>query len=137
MNYWLVKQEPEDFSWADFVKDGGAAWTGVRNYQARNNHRGMKKGEVTLFYHSGDAKEVVGLAKVKREAYADATAEEGDWSAVDLVPVTALKKAVTLAVIKADRELKDIGLVRNSRLSVMPLTEAQFKRVLALADTAV
>ncbi len=136
MSYWLVKQEPEDFSWADFVKAGVAEWTGVRNYQARNNLRGMKKGDLTLFYHSGDEKAVVGIAKVKREAYPDLSAEDGDWSVVDLAPLKPLKKTISLASIKVDKQLQQIALIRNSRLSVMPLTEAEFNRLLSLADTA-
>lgn len=131
--YWLVKQEPKSYAWADFVKEGKAAWTGVRNYQARNNLRAMKKGDAVAYYHSGEEKQVVGLARVVAEAYADTTADEGDWSAVDLAPVKLLKKAVTLAQIKGDALLKEMALVRNSRLSVTPVTEAQFERILALA----
>jgi len=133
-NYWLVKQEPETYSWADFVKEGKAAWTGVRNFQARNNLRAMTKGDPVLFYHSGESKEVVGIARVAKEAYPDPTATEGDWVGVDLVPVRALKKPVTLGTIKADKALKEILLIRNSRLSVMPLTEAQFNRILELSS---
>jgi predicted RNA-binding protein with PUA-like domain len=132
--YWLVKQEPEAYSWARFVKDGTAAWTGVRNYQARNNLRAMKKGDVVAYYHSVSEKQIVGLSKVAKEAYADPTADEGDWSAVDLEPSKPLKKPVTLEQIKADAILKEMALVRNSRLSVTPVTEAQFKRILELAD---
>ena len=134
-NYWLVKQEPETYSWADFVKEGKAAWTGVRNFQARSNLRSMNQGDPVLFYHSGDGKEVVGIARVAREAYPDPTATEGDWSGVDLAPVKSLKKPVAREIIKADKALKNILLIRNSRLSVMPLTEAQFNRILELADT--
>ncbi len=133
-NYWLVKQEPETYSWVDFVKEGKAAWTGVRNFQARNNLRAMKKGDPVLFYHSGEGKEVVGIARVSKEAYPDPTATEGDWSGVDLVPVKVLKKPVTRDVITADKALKNILLIRNSRLSVMPLTEAQFNRILELSS---
>jgi len=133
--FWLVKQEPESYSWADFVKEGKTAWTGVRNFQARNNLRAMEKGDPVFFYHSGESKEDVGVARVGKEAYPDPTATEGDWSGVDLVPVKALKKPVTLGVIKADRALKEIPLIRNSRLSVMPLTEAQFNRILELGET--
>ena len=133
-NYWLVKQEPDSYSWDTFLKEGRTAWTGIRNYQARNNLRAMKKGDPVLFYHSG-SKEVVGIARVGKEAYPDPTATEGDWSGVDLVPVKALKKPVTLGIIKADRALKEIPLIRNSRLSVMPLTEAQFNRILELGET--
>lgn len=130
MNYWLVKQEPEDYSWADFVKDKRTAWTGVRNFQARNNLRAMKKGDEVLFYHSGTGKEIVGVARVDRAGYPDPTANEGDWSCVDLVPVKALKQPIPLANVKADPTLKEMALVKQSRLSVMPVTAAQFKRVL-------
>jgi predicted RNA-binding protein with PUA-like domain len=133
--FWLVKQEPETYSWSDFVKEGKAAWTGVRNYQARNNLRAMNKGDPVLFYHSGESKEVAGIARVARGAYPDPTATEGDWSGVDLAPVKALKKPVEREIIKADKALKDILLIRNSRLSVMPLTEAQFNRILELGET--
>lgn len=133
MNYWLVKSEPEAYSWTQFVKEGKAAWTGVRNFQARNNLRAMKKGDRALFYHSGEGKEVVGMAKVVKAAYPDPTAEEGDWSCVDLVPTKPVAKPVTLTTIKADKVLKEMALVRNSRLSVSPVTEAQFTRLLALA----
>ena len=136
MNHWLVKQEPEDFSWADFRKDGRTAWTGVRNYQARNNLRGMKKGDLVLFYHSGEEKQVVGIAKVEKEAYADPTASEGDWSSVDLAPLKDVPKPVALAVIKADKELKTMPLVKNSRLSVMPVSEETFARVKQLGGVS-
>ncbi len=132
-NYWLVKQEPESYSFAMFVKDGKTAWTGVRNYQARNNLRAMKKGDPVFYYHSGDEKQVVGLAQVEKAAYADPTATEGDWSAVDLAAVKPLAKPVTLATIKADKMLKDMVLARNSRLSVSPVTEAQFNQLTTLA----
>lgn len=131
-HYWLVKQEPEAYSWADFVKDGRAVWTGVRNFQARNNLRAMKKGDVVAFYHSVTDKQVVGMARVEREAYPDPTAEEGDWSCIDLVPGKALKHPVSLETIKADKLLADMPLVRQSRLSVTPLTEKQFERLVEL-----
>ncbi|HZQ47274.1 MAG TPA: EVE domain-containing protein [Verrucomicrobiae bacterium] len=134
-NYWLVKSEPQTYSWTAFVKEGKAAWTGVRNYQARNNLRAMKQGDGVLFYHSGGEKQVVGLARVEKESYPDPTATEGDWSAVDLAPVKALAKPVALATIKSDKVLKEMPLVRNSRLSVTPLTEAQFSRLMALVET--
>ena len=132
-NYWLVKSEPAAYSWATFVKDGRAAWTGVRNFQARNNLRAMKKGDLVAFYHSVTDKQVVGLAKVDKEAYPDATAKEGDWSCVDLVPTKPLKQPVTLTAIKADQTLSEMALLKQSRLSVTPLTEKQFERLLALA----
>ncbi len=131
--YWLVKSEPESYSWDDLVKDGGTGWTGVRNYQARNNLRAMKKGDLVLFYHSVSDKEIVGIAKVVQEAYPDKTAKEGDWSAVDLVPSKPLKTRIHLDQIKADSILKEMALVRNSRISVTPLTETQYKRILELA----
>ena len=137
MNYWLAKSEPEAYSWSQFVKDGRAAWTGVRNFQARNNLRAMKPGDVVCFYHSVTGKEIVGLARVVKEAYPDATAEEGDWSCVDLEPVKPLKTPVSLETIKTDKILKDMPLVKQSRLSVTPLTKAQFERVLVLAETKV
>jgi predicted RNA-binding protein with PUA-like domain len=133
MNYWLVKSEPAAYDWAAFVKDGRAAWTGVRNFQARNHLRAMKTGELVCFYHSVTGKEVVGVAKVVREFYADPTATEGDWSCVDLAPVKALPQPVSLAAIKADALLKAMPLVKQSRLSVTPLIEAQFRRLLKLA----
>ncbi len=132
MQYWLVKQEPEDYSWADLNKDGRTAWTGVRNFQARNNLRTMKKGDLVLFYHSVTEKQIVGVAKVEKEAYPDPTAEEGDWAAVELVPYKTLKEPVTLETIKADKILKDMRLVRQSLLSVTSVSEKQFDRVLQL-----
>jgi predicted RNA-binding protein with PUA-like domain len=134
-NYWLVKSEPESYSWATFVKDEGTAWTGIRNFQARNNLRAMKKGDGVLFYHSVSDKAAVGLAKVEKEAYADPTATEGDWSAVDITPVKALVKPVLLDTMKADKVLKDMLLLRNSRLSVTPVTKEQYERIMALAET--
>lgn len=136
-NYWIVKSEPEAYSWEKFVKDGRTAWTGIRNYQARNNLRAMKKGDLVAFYHSVTDKQVVGLAKVDREAYPDATAKEGDWSCVDLVPAKPLKQPVTLDAIKRDKILGEMALVRNSRLSVTPVTAPQFDRLIRLADTPV
>jgi predicted RNA-binding protein with PUA-like domain len=132
MNHWLVKQEPTAYSWDQFVKDGGTAWTGVRNFQARNHLRAMRRGDEVLFYHSVTGKAVVGVAKVCKEAYPDPTAEEGDWSCVDLKPVRALKMPVTLDSIKVDPDLSEIALIRQSRLSVMPLTDAEFTRIAKL-----
>ncbi len=131
-SFWLVKQEPSDYSWADFVADGSTSWTGVRNFAARNNLRRMSKSDEVFFYHSGEEKAVVGIAKVARTAYRDATAKEGDWSAVDLVPVKPLPRPVTLGQIKAKRELKDIALVRQSRLSVMPLSARELRVILRM-----
>jgi len=133
MNYWLVKQEPDSYSFDDFVADKRAAWTGVRNYQARNNLRAMKKGDTALYYHSNIGKAVVGIAKVAKEAYPDPTAKEGDWVAVDLVPEKALKRPVTLDEIKTHKTLSEMVLVKNSRLSVQPVTKAEFDQIIALA----
>ncbi len=135
MNHWLVKQEPDAYAWSQFVADGKTSWTGVRNFQARNNLRAMKKGDLVLYYHSNIGKEIVGIAKVVNEHYPDPTADEGDWSVVDLAPVKPLKTFVTLDALKADAVLKDMPLVKQSRLSVSPLTEPQFKRVLSLGET--
>ncbi|MGH7972613.1 MAG: EVE domain-containing protein [Limisphaerales bacterium] len=135
MNYWLVKQEPEDYAWPTFVRDGKAAWTGVRNFTARNNLRAMKKGDRVFYYHSGGPKEIVGIARVDKAAYPDPTAKEGDWVAVGLAPLKALKCPVTLAAIKSDRVLKEMIFARQRRLSVSPVTEDQFQRVLELSET--
>lgn len=134
MNYWLVKSEPATYSWDDLQKDGKTAWTGVRNFQARNNLRAMKTGDRALFYHSGETKEIVGVAKVVKAAYPDPTTKEGDWVCVDLAPVKVLTKPVTLPIVKADPQLKEMVLVKNSRLSVQPVTAEQFNRVLELGE---
>ena len=134
-NYWMVKQEPTAYAWSQFVADKTAAWTGVRNFQARNNLRAMKRGDLVLYYHSVEGKEIVGIAKVAREFYPDATAEEGDWSCVDLVPHKALKKPVTLEAVKASAKLKDIALIKQSRLSVMPLTASEYATLLEMSGT--
>src|SRR5271154_3830099 len=110
MNYWLVKSEPETYSWSQFLKDSKTAWTGVRNFAARLHLRAMKKGDLVFFYHSGEEKSVVGLARVGKEFYPDPTAEVGDWSCVDLIPVKALVKPVTLAQIKADKNFREMKL---------------------------
>ena len=135
MNYWLVKSEPEAYSWSQLVKDRETVWTGVRNFAARNNLRAMRKGDFVFYYHSGEDKLVVGLAKVGREAYPDPTAEEGNWLAVDLVPVKALAKPVSLVVIKADKLLREMKLAKQSRLSVSPVTREQFECLLSLSKT--
>ena len=135
MQYWLVKQEPEKYPWAQFVKDKGTYWDGVRNYQARNNLRTMKKGDLVMYYHSVSEKAVVGVAKVTIEAYPDPTAKEEGWSVVDLKPVKAMVESVTLDQIKTDPKLVEIALIKQSRLSVMPLRAAEFKRILQLGKT--
>ena len=134
-NFWLVKQEPSSYSWLDFVAEGQTSWTGVRNYTARNNLRKMEKGDEVLFYHSGEDKAVVGIAKVIRTAYRDSTAKEGDWSTVDLAPVKPLHRLVTLREIKNHSPLKGIPLVRQSRLSVMPLAESEFREIVKMGTS--
>lgn len=130
--FWLVKQEPTAYSWDDFVRDGGTSWTGVRNFSARNFLRAMKVGDEVLYYHSVIGKEVVGIATVARSAYPDTTAKEGDWSAVDLTPLRPLRKPVTLETIKGDPRFRDLPLLRQSRLSVQPLTKTEFRDLVAL-----
>lgn len=132
MNYWLVKQEPETYSWDDFVKEKGTRWDGVRNYQARNNLRDMKVGDRALFYHSGTGKEVVGIAKVSGAAYQDPTTSDDRWVAVDLVPDKALKKPVPLADLRANSNLKELTLLRQSQLSVSSVTKAQFDEIVKM-----
>jgi predicted RNA-binding protein with PUA-like domain len=127
--WWLVKSEPEAYSFAQLEKDGSTAWTGVRNFQARNNLRAMKKGDSVLFYHSVSDKQVVGVAKVLREAYPDPTATEGDWSCVDLEPAKSLGKPVTLDALKADAVTQNLPLIRQSRLSVTPVTAANMMQL--------
>ena len=128
----MVKQEPTAYSWTQFAADGRAAWTGVRNFQARNNLRAMKKGDLVLFYHSVVGKEVVGIAKVAREAYPDPTADEPGWDCVDLAPVKAFKNAVTLEAVKDAPALKNVALLKQSRLSVLPLTAAEYSVIVKL-----
>lgn len=127
--YWLVKSEPETYSWADLVRDGRTDWTGVRNYAARLHLKAMQKGDEVLFYHSGDAKSIVGLARVTRVAFPDPTADEPGWVAVGLAPVAPLKQPVTLAQIKAEAVLKGMVFVRQGRLSVSPVTAKEFTRL--------
>jgi predicted RNA-binding protein with PUA-like domain len=132
-NFWLVKSEPDSYSWSDLVKDRLTSWTGVRNFTARNNLRAMAKGDEVFFYHSVTEKAVVGICEVKRTAYPDKTAKEGDWSAVDLVPKRKLTSPVTLAEIRSNPRLKDISLLRLSRLSVQPLSKEQFAEIVKMA----
>lgn len=134
MKHWLVKSEPFKYSWEKFNKDGRTFWDGVRNYQARNNLREMKEGDLVLFYHSNDGKNVVGIAKVVREFYQDPTTDDANWVVVDLAPVEALKNPVSLEQIKAEESLKDISLVRQGRLSVMPLRADEFDKILEMGS---
>lgn len=134
--YWLVKQEPESYAWTTFVKDGRTDWTGVRNFQARNNLRSMKKGDAVLFYHSVSEKRIVGLAAVQREAFPDPTAKEGDWSAVELAPVKSLRTPVSLDALKSDPLLREMPLIKQTRLSVTPVSAQQFERILKLSETS-
>ncbi len=130
--YWMVKQEPETYSWSDFVRDGKTDWTGVRNYQARNNLRQMAKGDDVLFYHSGKEKAVVGIAEVIKTAYADPTADDPQWVAVDLKPIKALDTPVQLAAIRYDKRLSQLPLIRQSQLSVMQLTRDEFETIVSM-----
>ena len=132
MKYWLVKSEPYKYSWDNLVKDGWTFWDGVRNYGARNNMRSMEVGDLVLYYHSNEGKEIVGYARVIKEAYPDPTIDDDRWSAVDIEPVEALKNPVTLKSIKADDFLSEMVLVKQGRLSVSPVTKEQFERVLKL-----
>lgn len=132
MNYWLVKSEPFKYSWEQFVKDGETFWDGVRNYQARNNLQGMKKGDKVLFYHSNEGLCVVGIAQVVKEAYPDPTIDDERWVAVNLKPIKALKTPVTLAEMKQTPGLEQMGLIRQGRLSVTALTENEYKTVIKL-----
>ena len=134
MQHWLVKSEPETYSWGDLVRDGKTMWDGVRNYQARNNMQQMQPGDLVLFYHSVSEKAIVGIAKVDKAAYPDPTAKEGSWVVVDLVPYRDFKDPVTLEQIKKDKRLENIALLRQSRLSVMPLKPEEFDVLLALGN---
>ncbi|MGN7989966.1 EVE domain-containing protein [Pedobacter sp. 22226] len=132
MNHWLVKSEPFKYSWEKFNEDGRTFWDGVRNYQARNNLKAMKEGDLVLFYHSNEGKNVVGIAKVVKEFYQDPTTDDANWVVVDLSPVESLKNPVSLEQIKAEPSLTDISLVRQGRLSVMPLKAEEFDKILEM-----
>jgi predicted RNA-binding protein with PUA-like domain len=139
MSRWLIKSEPHVYPFSQLEKDKKTSWTGVRNFEARNNLRAMKKGDVALFYHSNEGKEIVGVAKIVRGGYADPTdeAKEHDWATVDVAPVKALKEPVSLAAVKASAKLKEMALVKKSRVSVVPVTEAEFLEVLKMGKTNV
>lgn len=134
MKHWLVKSEPVKYSWEQFLKDKKTFWDGVRNYQARNNLKLMKKGDLVMFYHSNEGKEIVGIAKVVKEFYQDPTTTDPNWVVVDLAPYKTLKKTVTLETIKADKKLQNIYLVKQGRLSVMPLNTTEFDRIIELSE---
>jgi len=134
MSYWLVKSEPFKYSWEQFVKDGQTFWDGVRNYAARNHLRSMKKGDQVLFYHSNEGLDVVGIAKVAKEAYQDPTTKETAWVVVDLKPYKKLKRAVTLQEMKKEKMLSNVPLIRIPRLSVMPLTELEFSKIIEMSE---
>jgi len=129
MKYWLVKSEPVKYSWDDFLKDGWTYWDGVRNYQARNNLQSMKKGDAVLYYHSNEGLEVAGVAEVIKEAYQDPTTDDERWVVVDLRPKESFKYPVPLSAIKKDKRLKDIALIKQNRLSVMPVTKKEFQTI--------
>lgn len=132
MNYWLVKSEPFKYSWDRFVEEGRTFWDGVRNFQARNNLKAMKEGDLVLYYHSNEGKEIVGIAEVVKEYYQDPTTEDTQWVVVDLSPKEPLQRPVTLAQIKSEPRLENIGLIKQSRLSVMPVTREEFDVILEL-----
>ena len=137
MQFWLVKQEPSKYSWEEFLKDKKTYWDGVRNYQARNNLQAMKKGDRVFFYHSVVGKQIMGVAQVTREAYPDPTSDDPAWVVVDLKPIKSLKIPVTLEQIKSHPKLKEISLIKQSRLSVMPLAQSEFKVILGLGKTVI
>jgi predicted RNA-binding protein with PUA-like domain len=132
--YWMVKQEPESYSWDDFVRDGRTDWTGVRNFQARNNLRQMKVADRVLFYHSGKGRSVVGIAEVAKSAYPDPTSKDAGWAAVDIKPVEALSEPVLLTSIRYHQKLDKLPLIRQSQLSVMPLTKEEFDVIVAMGS---
>lgn len=135
MNHWLIKSEPFKYSWEQMLSDKRTFWDGVRNYQARNNLREMKEGDLCFFYHSNEGKEIVGIVKIVKEHYQDPTSEDANWVVVDVAPFETLKKTVTLEQIKNDKRLANIGLVKQGRLSVMKLTQYEFDVILELSET--
>lgn len=134
MSHWLVKSEPSKYSWEKFVEDKQTYWDGVRNYTARNNLKAMKKGDEVFFYHSNEGLEIVGIAKVVKEAYQDPTTDDANWVVVDLKPVMKIKKPVTLSAIKADKRLEGIALVKLGRLSVCPITDEEWDIILEMGE---
>jgi len=134
MKYWLVKSEPFKYSWEQFLKDKKATWDGVRNYAARNNMRAMKKGDLVFFYHSNEGLDIVGIAKVIKEAYQDPTTDDTAWSVVDLAPFKTLTKAIPLTIIKKDKKLANMQILKIARLSVSAVTEDEFNRIIELSE---
>ncbi|MBK6444475.1 MAG: EVE domain-containing protein [Bacteroidetes bacterium] len=134
MNYWLVKSDPDTYSWQDLLKDGKTSWDGVRNYAARIHLRGMKKGDLVLVYHSGGESVVLGIASISKEYYQDPTTKDDAWVSVELKAVKALTNGVTLKQIKSEKSLKDIALIKISRLSVMPIRKEEYDRILEMSD---
>ncbi len=134
MNYWLIKSEPFKYSWDQFEKDKETFWDGVRNYQARNNLRAMKKGDLAFWYHSNEGMEIVGVAKVVKESYQDPTTDDPAWLVVNFKPVKKLKNPISLAIIKADKRLSNMALIKNSRLSVQPVTLEEFDMIMDLSE---
>jgi len=135
MSYWLIKSEPFKYSWQQFVKDGRTFWDGVRNYQARNNLKAMKEGDLLLWYHSNEGLEIVGIAQIAKEAYQDPTTDDTNWVVVDVKPYKTLNKPVSLATVKADPRLQQMALVRLGRLSVQPVTEEEWAIIMELSET--
>jgi predicted RNA-binding protein with PUA-like domain len=133
--YWLMKSEPFKYPFAQLVRDGSTMWDGVRNFEARNNLRAMKAGDLALFYHSSEGKAVVGVARIKREAYPDPTAPGEDWSVVDVEPVVVLKAAVSLDAIRAEDDLAEIALLKRSRISVVPVSKQHFDKIVKMGKT--
>jgi len=134
--YWLMKSEPFKYAWEDLVRDGSTYWDGVRNYEARNNLAAMKKGDLALYYHSNEGKEVVGVVEIVKESYPDPTTDDERWVVVEIAPRVAFREPVSLGTIKADPKLAEIQLVRRGRLSVVPLTPVEFRYILELGKTA-
>ena len=135
MSYWLIKSEPFKYSWQQFEKDGRTFWDGVRNYQARNNLKAMKEGDLLLWYHSNEGLEIVGIAQIAKEAYQDPTTDDTNWVVVDVKPYKTLTKPVSLATVKADPRLQQMALVRLGRLSVQPVTEEEWGIIMELSET--
>ncbi len=134
INYWLIKSEPNKYSWDQLEKDGETFWDGVRNFEARNNLREMKKGDLLLYYHSNEGKEVVGIAKVKKESFQDPTTDDERWLAIDVEPFKKLKKPVSLATMKATPQLQGMKMVRQGRISVTPVTVEEFDKIIELSE---